>query len=527
MKIKCPPGFMTDNPPCGSEPYWFYGENVRFKDGLPETIGLFSKVLATGSGLQVQISLAGGTAEFYADSDLFLVGHGNTVTDVDWATGATGDHVISPAESEGRWWFAEIEDTIIAARSSLDATVWAIDRATLAITALPNAPTGAICGGILGGILLLGGTLSVGGVDNKLIVRWSARRTDPSSSGLPSGPFGFEDWTPSDLNSSAEIPLEDGSIIVGGGATSLGFIVWTDVHAELFTPRTDNYIFTNTPIAGRGLLSSKSWCEADGRVWWYDPTLTLNVLDGGAAQQVPCPMRKVSVEMVDFTDLDRCALTTNLEHGELVFHYPDQGGDMRQLVYNYRENAWYPWSLDRLVFTDAHSERPQIGIDSDGYLWNHNLRETTPETTFWPSDEIWMEPGEALPGTAPTAPSPVVSAAPVPEPYSFFLMTNRITGENITLEALRSRAVFAAYSEALAPVTGETGDTLIVAVQSFGSTDLDEAATVDRKELAAGEQLAQLRAGGKAVQFIVAGLDVTTQRRFAYLDVEADAAGKR
>lgn len=527
MKVTCPPGFRTDMPPCASEPFWFYGENIRFKEGVPETIGLFAKLLNTTSGLQVQIALGGGTAEFYADKSVIIVGHGNTLTTVNYETGATADYTITPAESEGRWWFAPIEDTIIAARGSLNATVWAIDRATMGITALPNAPTGAIAGGVLGGILILAGTLSIGGVENKLIVRWSARRSDPSSSGTPSGPFGFEDWTVSDLNSAGEVPLEEGSTIVGGGVTELGFIVWTDTHTVLLTPRTDTYVFTDTKVSSRGLLANRAWIEADGRVWWYDQTMTLNVLDGGAAQQVPCTMRKVSVEMIDASNLDRCYMSTNLENSELILHYPDQSGDMRELVYNYGEDAWYPWSIDRLAFTDAHGERPMIGIDSDGYLWNHNLRETTPEATFWPSNDIWMEPGDPLPGGAPSAPGPTISATPAPEPYSFFLMTNRMSGENAALDSLRSRTVVIPFNDAVAPVTGEDGDPLIAAVQSYGTTDLDETPTVDRQELSAGEQLARLRAGGKFIQFIVAGIDVTTQFRFSAIDVEADGAGKR
>ncbi len=517
MKVACPPGYKTDFPPLNSQPFWFYGENVRFRLGGPETIGLFTKAITKATGEPITFPGVQPIATLYGDANFLALGGDREVTIINWETGQRTTLPMPEVGDFGRWWFAATEAEIICGRSTLAGKTYVINRSSLTAQILPNAPPGGMGGGIVSGILIKAGTDGFGDDDPRMVVRWSARRTDPSSSGTPAGPFGFEDWTPSDVNASGEFLLDEGSEIRGGGSTQFGFLTWTDTRTYLLAPRNDLYVFTKSVISLRGLLTSHSWTESDGRVWWFDQTRTLNVFDGGNARQVMNPMRHVSTEVIKDADIYLCFMSSDAEQGEIILHYPDSTGFFRELVYNYMEDAWYAFALDRISMTDAHGDRPTVGIDRSGQVYFYDIREALLPNITAP-----------YPGAGPVlGPSPYVGGPGQTEPYSFYLMTNWIASQDATLESLRTRNVVVSHTKSTVPGDDTSTDKLRLAVQSYGKMDLNEPPQVDFAERPVGQMLRELRAGGKAVQFILSATDIRTHIRFDPLDVEADVSGKR
>lgn len=517
MKVACPPGYRTDLPRFSSEPFWFYGENVRFRMGGPETIGLFTKALNKATGEPITFPGVSPTATLYGDANFLALGDGDVVTIIRWETGQRFTIPTPEAGGFGRWWFAATESEIICGRSNLAGKTYVISRADLTAEVLPNAPPGSMGGGIVSGILIKAGTDGFGEDDPRMVVRWSARRTDPSSSGTPAGPFGFEDWTPSDVNASGEFLLDEGSEIRGGGSTQFGFMVWTDTRAILLAPRNDIYVFTKSVISLRGLLTSHSWTESDGRVWWFDQTRTLNVFDGGNARQVLNPMRHVSTEIIKDADIYLCFMSSDVEQGEVILHYPDANGFFRELVYNYMEDAWYAFALDRISLTDAHGDRPSVGVTRSGDVFFYDIREA-------------LRPGIVAPFSGSVPPptgSPYVGGPGTTEPFSFFLMTNWIASQDATLESLRTRNVVVSHTRATVPGDDTSTDKLKLTVLSYGQMDLDEVPVSDFDERPIGKMLRELRAGGKAIQYVLSAQNIKTHMRFNPLDVEADVSGKR
>lgn len=518
MKITCPPGFRTDHPPVSPSPFWFHGQNVRFHKGMPETIGLFGKVL-DALGDPITVATGGELVSMFSDESVVLFGYGNKILAVQYPGGTSRQFTFAEAGTGGRWWFVTTEDDIITGRSNLDGKTYVLSRADIfdfvedPVSLLANAPIGGKAAGIYGGILIKAGTTGVAGGDDRMIVRWSARRTDTPAA----APFGFERWTPDDESASGEYPIENGSRIVGGGSTDLGFVFWTDISMQILRPRTDTYVFTLAPLAQRGLLATDCWCEADGRIWWFDQTRTLNVFDGGAPRQIINPMSHVSVETIDEDALDGCYVSVDVKYAEIHLHYPGNDGVYRELVYNYVEDAWYPFVLDRVAMTDAHGIRPSIGITRGGDLYFYELRETIPSALVFPTEISFTPP--------PITTTPTPDIGP-PEDFDFFLMTNMIAGKNATMTSIRSRNVSLSHTYAVAPDSDET-DTIHVAVQSYGKMDIKEVPTVDTKELALGKILAPLRAGGKMLQYVIWGTGMTTMVRFGDLDVEADEGGEK
>lgn len=536
MKIACPPGVRCDDAIADPEPFWFWSSNVRWRRGQPETIGLYAPVLNTGSGDQVTITLDELAADIYTDRNMVVVGHGAYLSIIDWVSGDIEQIHVPDAGSSGRWWFASSEDGIVAGRANITGAIQTINRADRTVTPLSGAPAGAYAGGILAGLLILAGVESfLPDASRKMVVRWSARRTDPSSSGGPGGPFGFEDWTPSDLNSSGEVPLENGSTIVGGGQTQFGFVVWTDTHMHMFTPRTDNYAVGEKMVASAGLLDNKTWVEFGGRIWWYDPNRTLNVYDGGAAQQVPNPIRTATVETIREDMLGRCSLAAL--PGEVILSYPDAAGIMHAVVYNHEENAWYPWSLNQVAWSSSDGPRPGLVLDADGRLWNHDLHETLPDSLLDPESGEVMEPpapppGPMLMGLSVTPfvgeeeDEEVLVTGTVPQPYAFFLMTNQFTPGDMNLEALRARNITVPHT-LFSSLTPPPEDAFKVCLRSFGSPDIMEVPFRDEQMVDFGVQVAHLRAGGKRLQLVISAAGVSSMLRFGVPDLDAEAVSSK
>jgi hypothetical protein len=513
VKITCSPGYRTDAPPISATPFWFFGENVRFRQGVPETIGLFNKLL-NSEDEHARVLLTNGVGDFYADKDLVLVGSGTKITVVDWAGQSTLELDLPDVGATGRWWFTSTERTILAGRSNFTGKTYTIDRATLNVSILPNAPDGGVGAGIVNQIFIKAGTAGVAGDGPKLVVRWSARRTDPSSGDPVTGPFGFEDWTPSDLNSSGEFLLEDGSECIAATATPFGFVVWTDTRTYLLQARNDTYVFTLSKIAQRGILSPKAFGQADGRLFWWDASRMLNVFDGGSVRQVPNTMRHASVDRMDDDDVfDRCAVSVSPEYGEIILHYPDATFGIRELVYNYLEDCWYVFNLDRVAMTDAQGERAAIGIDSEGFLYFYDVREALAYNLTNP------------PFAAPPGPSALDRE---PEPFDFFLMTNHISAVNAVLQSLRTRNVSVSYTVAVVTTDPPlVADTLSVGIRSWGTMDLRDAGVFDYQSQPLGEQVFPMRAGGKRMQFVIYGQGFRSLIRLGEIDIEGEQGGEK
>lgn len=522
MKLEPPPGIHTDTPPLSATPFWYFAENVRFRLGLPETIGLFARFIDTSTGLPVDELLTGfleedGAVDFYSDADVLVIASGSKLAFVKWGEGTVAVVTTTAAGTTGRWWFSAIETTILCGRSNLDGQTLAIDRDTLVVTELPGAPVGSVAGGVYSGVLILAGTAGFVEPDGAMIVRWSARRTDPSSSFTEFGPFGFEDWTPSDLNASGEFELENGSAIKAAGTTQFGFMVWTDTSLYLITARTDIYVFSESQVSSRGILANKCWVVADDRLWWYDQTRTLNVYDGGRATQIVCPLSNATLEAVTDDGLYRTTLSSNNEHGEISLHYPDRNGIMRELVYNYREDAWYPFNMNRLNVTPANSPRSSIGFDATGKLFFYDLRELLPM--------LIVSPTPVAPDLADEDDAFIPSYDP--EPFSFFIQTNLVTQGDAALSSLRTRNAVVSYTYAKDQYTPATDDMLKLTTKSYGRLNLNEAPIVDYQEKFVGDMLFNMRAGGKAVQWELSGDNIQTFIRFGTVDIEGEEAGKK
>lgn len=518
MEIPLSGGCISDDAPVSTQPDVLYSENMRWRRGRPETIGLQSRVREPLA--QNPITVTPPTAPlmtiFHDRKYIVFGGDAKEVTFLDWETGVKTVVPTPEAGESGPWWFLSNESVIIGARACLAHTgrVYTFNRATLVTAVLPNSPNGVLGGGIVAGVLFLVGVDGFAPGPNapaELTVRWSARRSDDSSSGSPAGPFGFEDWTPSDRNASGEFLLESGTELIGGGGTSFGGVAWTDKAGYLFRPRDDLYTFTEEEIGG-GLLANQAWCEADNRIWWFDQARSLNVYDGGSVSQVINPMRMASVELMDPTTLSSAALSARASHGEIILRYRDIYGSQRQIVHNYRENVWYPWRLNRVGMTDRYGPRPAIGVTTIGEIFFDDLASALDESHLRgePPNEFAPFPTQSYNGIMPPPGQQSV------EPFDFRLSTTIFVSDMPNVVGLRALNLVLSHTYGTLPGLTPLGfDYLTLRLYSYDEAARD-APTIssDEQEMRIGTYGADFRSGGRALRLIVLGNQIQTFVRF-------------
>jgi hypothetical protein len=337
-----------------------------------------------------------------------------------------------------------------------------------------------------------------------MTIRWSNR-------------FDFGQWTPSDITISGELQLEGGSRIVGGGMTGFGILAWTDRRLALLTETYDpDSVFNRRYIDGsRGLLANRAWCEADGVVWWLDETRTLSAFDGGRPRQIPNPLKSGTIERIADKECARIYLVANPEYSEVLIWYPSAPGILNPdtaLVYNYVENAWAFWRLNRSAWCQRYGVIPNLAVDHAGKVWRHDLDVSMPPP--------WVDPTSNPVGLPRTTP-PIADV----EPFSWFAASNLIIAENVTTQTWRGNRIMLDHIPS--PAIGAEADVITLEAIGFGETSLLSERKVDSQTFAQGQPAADFRVEGKALMVRLSGVNQRTVWRIGAMDIGAGGGGQR
>ncbi len=522
-----PPGIMSDQPRFDHKPFYAQGVNIRFRMGLPETVGLTGPIRTlAGDPLQLPgvfpyrsllnsqsqsaAQIMGGSADRVAvisfdPGSLPATGRRYQVADITPANFSTSDDLPDPDTGAvfipPNVAFAPQEDVVVMIKAN-DATkpVWYWDR-DIANTAqvLNNAPPGAVGLAIANRVLVLIGAQSFTHPDPEryLTVRWSDRNN-------------FEDWTPTDINESGELQLSDesGSRLIGGGLTRFGVACFTNAALHILTETFDiNSVFDPQIIDGSGgLMSNQAWCEMDGSLWYFDPARNLRVYDGGAARTIPNPLKMSTVERMCDCNLARASLNANPEFSEIILNYVIAGDDEpnRQLIYNVAENAWSISAFQRGAWSQRVGTVETLAVTQDNMVKRHDIN------TGYGIDFTYP-PNVALPDPLPPPAAPPVADV---DPFSFYLFTNAITGDPMTNETLRTTRMHWSYIHSSADGAG--GDLLTFHVTGYGLSDIPNAdQTHDAVTVPVGQGAVPIRVSGKGLVYGISGTDIRTFLRIA------------
>lgn len=531
------------------------GLNIRWRLGELETLGLFG-ALRNILGEQLQIPLNDGRpvrALFTAQSGdgvQILAGGLNRIDliDVDPASipgGETRYRVIqlgatlTPTATETLpdptlkrivvppvWWFAEQENVIIGMRAGVDESLRAWNRnRTASFDVIPTyevgdplgSPTGvapkkAAAGAILNRIAVLLGAVPFGGTgsgDELMTIRWSARGN-------------FQLWNPvividpvtGQLNIAGSLELDRGSRIVGGGFSGFGVVVWTDKAFALLTETGDvATVFARTYIDGaRGMLANRAWCEADGQVWWLDESRTLNVYDGGRPREIVNPMRRGTIDRVNETAAARIYLVPNTEYGEIAIWYPS-GSSLecdRAIIYNYREDAWSIWGLNRAHWSPRQGIQEAVGVDLNGTVFAHDIGPGCPNA-YRPDALLPLGPNTGC------GDGQGVGATNL-EPITAFAEFGPMLAGEAAGETFDGMAVLMSWLPT--PAIGAEADVVKVTLMGFENGSVRDERYEESQDWGQGDSKKDYRVGGRSMSIRLEFNEIKTVYRLGYVDIQ-------
>jgi hypothetical protein len=348
------PGIVSDDTTFSSQGRYSDGNNVRFYQGRPQTIGGVALPGITGPYTGVTKMLAytvsGATRIASAGDDLISIDSGVAdydITPVGWASGrhtlAMWGDVLLACNSGGKLY-----------QSVAGATATEITQSPDEITAMLVTQTRQV--------MALGANEASSGTFNPRAIRISDVED-------------LTDWTPSASNLSDEVILEGQAPIVGGCLLGEYVVVWTTGAMFLGTFTGDvvqPWRFDR--VAQVGLVALDAFAAHGTRVYFMAPDLRVYTYSPGQGpSHIPCPISREFTTNCWAVDHDQIFGFYNSRFGEAWFFYLDQRGGgstpNRYIAFaaSESETAQQPvWFRGQLVATAA-VESALLGTEFSGY----------------------------------------------------------------------------------------------------------------------------------------------------------------
>ena len=209
-------------------------------------------------------------------------------------------------------------------------------------------------------LLAFGSTPFGGGDFDPLLIRF-ANQNEP------------ENFTPSSLNSAGFLKVSSGSKIVTAFRTRQEILVFTEMslHSLQFLGTTDVFglseLETNISIA-----SPRSVAGASNVVYWMGSDKFY--LYNGKVNTLPCPLRDLVFNNINFDALPYVYAGTVETHNEIWWFYPSKNSSINDsyITYNYAENLWFYGSLNRSAWLDSNLRQFPQAV-GDNFVYNHEI----------------------------------------------------------------------------------------------------------------------------------------------------------
>jgi hypothetical protein len=391
-RIDMRPGIVMDDSPLAAEGGWIDGDKVRFRQGLPQTIGGWSAVntdlfsglcrglhawaafdagprIAIGTHTKLYASVAGGLYDItpgglaagLADSlGTTAGGYGSST----YGTGTFGGTSALTEIFPRTWSFATWGEHLLACPRGQTIYEWSLDTGVVP-PAIVGCPTNVASIFVTAErILVACGCQPYGSVTfDPLLVRWSDQEINTS-------------WTPTAANQAGEYPLSQGGRVVRGLPSRKTNLLWTDTALYSMTYLGDPVLVYGFELLGSscGLIGPNAAAEKDGNAFWMTPSGQFYSYSGGAPTPLVCPVQRYVNDNLNWLQSDKIYCSMDSANSEVWWLYPDSrdgtGNECsRYVAFNYAENTWVVGSFDRTAWIDAGVLQYPIAADSTGLVY--------------------------------------------------------------------------------------------------------------------------------------------------------------
>lgn len=227
---------------------------------------------------------------------------------------------------------------------------------------------------------------------NPMVVRWSDQESAVT-------------WTPSDITTSGEKLLSQGSKIVAAVQSGDDILIFTDVAVYAMTwvggvvTFSFELIAEGADIAGPNslvLLRDNVYWMGNGGFYRFNGNVT-QANDSIDIDQIPSSVQDFMFFDVDWTNSDKIYCGTNYTFNEVVWFYVSNdstdGENDKYVVYNTLQNVWYTGELTRTAWVDSFYSVNPIAAGTDGFLYYHEVGADDGSTTPASAISSFIESG--------------------------------------------------------------------------------------------------------------------------------------
>lgn len=304
-------------------------------------------------------------------------GQGSNTALTGWGTGTWGSGTWGMGVSGGgaagiallrNWSLDNFGQDLVALPTGGSLYIWVPPAADMGnyATVVANAPTPGNVTFVAmpqEQVVLLGA--SVAGVQDPMLIAW-----------CDAGNFNV--WSAAVNNQAGSFRLPRGSMIMGGLQTPHVALIWSDIELWSMSYIQPPFIYSFELVAsGCGLISMKSRCALDERVFWMGLE-GFFTLDANGASPLPCTVWDIMFKDLDMSQHDKIFCAANSNFHEFATFFPSLSGGTGEIdsyvKFNMVENAWDFGRLERLAWVDNSVWGPPIGIDGPyGLMQQHEI----------------------------------------------------------------------------------------------------------------------------------------------------------
>jgi hypothetical protein len=306
--LTAPPGIVSDDTTFASQGRWADGNNVRFYQGFPQTIGGVASPSNNGPYLSVTKMMA-----YSVSGTIGIAAAGQSLTRI---IPGVADIDITPTGwvGGGRHSLAKWGDVLLASnhggklfQSIAGATASHITQAPAKMTSMLVTATRQV--------MALGCNEVVSGVFNGRAIRISHTED-------------LTEWIPAADNLSDEVVLDGQGSIVGGCLLGEHVVIWTNdaMYLGSFTgDPTQPWRFDR--VANVGMVGLDAFAVRGATVYFMAPDLRVYVYAPGQEPlQLQCAISREFTAHIDPAHRDQTSALHNSRFGEIWFFYSDLRG---------------------------------------------------------------------------------------------------------------------------------------------------------------------------------------------------------
>jgi hypothetical protein len=411
LPIKIPPGMWANGSQLEAGGRWYWGNLVRWADGVMRPIGGWS-ALITGGGALTGIARGGiawqdnggfnnvaiGTTQklYWGTGGVF-----SDVTPADFTTGNT-DSILGSGYGAGNygvgnygepstsgnplelaastWSFANWGGDVVCCMTG-DNVLYEINTSNGSVSAIAGAPTAYAVMSTNEDFLVAIGAGNVGRA-----LEWCSVGNDSI-------------WTPASTNSAGGINMNTGGRGLAGRVVGIQNLIWTTTDVQLLNFVGNPGIYGPVKLAdGCGLIAPNAVVVTDVAYWWsWGGFFKYN----GVVQPMRCDVQDYLWRNVNWLQAQKIYGATNTAWNEIIWFFPSLNSTEcdSYVIYNYKYDIWYfgmQSGLARTTWIDQGVFPWPLGVDAAGIVYEQEQGYLANGASR--AGQVWCESGPAQVG---------------------------------------------------------------------------------------------------------------------------------